>query len=150
MGMFFKNISRYVHFRVLAFLWILITIKLSIDWGIKCQIFRNLGFCWPENCAILSLANTRHWNKFPGSPRLKKVLNRSKYNFQSSKVWLENILVIAQEVPVISVIPIIPVITTISKSLQQQQSWPIQTNRIKVMIVNSEMSVNSKKNVGKY
>ena len=57
---------------------------------------------------------------------------------------------IAQKVPVISVIPIIPVITTISKPLQQQQSWPIQTNRIKVMIVNSEMSVKSKKNVGKY
>ena len=30
----------------------------------------------------------------------KKVLNRSKYNFQSSKVWPENFLVISQGVPV--------------------------------------------------
>ena len=53
----FLNISRYVHFQAMVNLWILINIKLSIDWGIKHQILRNLNFCWPENCAILNLAN---------------------------------------------------------------------------------------------
>ena len=38
-------------------LWILISIKLSIDWGINHQILRDLNFWWPENCAILNLAD---------------------------------------------------------------------------------------------
>ena len=57
MGTFSQNISRYVYFQAMVFLWILISIKLSIDWGIKHQILRNLNFWWPKNCAILNLTN---------------------------------------------------------------------------------------------
>lgn len=55
-----------------------------IVWGTKHQILRNLN----------------EWSKFTGSPWLKKVLNRSKYNFQLSQVWLESFLDISQAVPV--------------------------------------------------
>ena len=55
---FFKNILRYVHFQAMAFLWILIRIKSSIDWSIKHQILRNLNSWWPKNCAFLNLTKT--------------------------------------------------------------------------------------------
>ena len=55
----------------------------------KFLVTRKLSQFW-----ILLIS--RDWSKFSGGPRLKKVLNKCKYNFQSSKVCLENFLVISQ------------------------------------------------------
>ena len=76
MGTSFLNISRNVHFQVMVFLWILISIKLSIDWGIKQHFWETWIFGDQKTAPFWIWLKSRDWSKFTGCLRLKKVLNK--------------------------------------------------------------------------